>query len=210
MSDDKLFFKFLEERNMDLFQTAVRKKYTFLVPSAKYLSSNMLTRHFYDNHTFYQCEYDPTLMVSLCGKVMQIQNGCQFNTFLGFKKEMQFNNIDEVNKVVSLPGSGSQGSTMIKYVKIDNIIDENSYNPMISHRETVTKGKDILKRFSSKEEYLTYFKLMIKKNPELNEVESLLNDIEEKLKNNYILIKNHVKTYAMYFQQEGVNFRNVS
>jgi len=43
----------------------------------------MLTRIFYDNHTFFQSEYDPNLYVNLNGKVLELKNETIFQTYLG-------------------------------------------------------------------------------------------------------------------------------
>jgi hypothetical protein len=49
----------------------------------------------------------------------------------------------------------------------------------------------------------------MKKNEDLRDIENTLNDLVEKLQNNYILIKNHVATYAKYFQELSIDFRSV-
>lgn len=171
-----------------------------MVPQAKYITPNMLNRPFFDNHVFFQCEYDEKILINLNGRVIQSNNN-QFQTYLGFKKLMTFNVIDEGQREVS--------NNYVKVVYIDNVIDETVYN----QNNVVTGGsipkRDVLKRFTTKDEYLTYFQTLCKKNEELREIEPTLNDMIEKLQNNYILIKNHVMTYSKYFQELGTNFRTV-
>ena len=206
--DDKLFFRILEEKHLDLLQVSIKNRYTFLIPSSRYLSPNMITRNFYENHMFFSCEYDRSLMVSLSGKVMEVISNSTLGTYLGFRKSMQFNIVEELDRCINIPGNNNSNS--VRIVHIDNIIDEDSYNPMISSSIQAPKNKDALKQCSSSDEYIEYYHQMSKKNYEFQEVEIILNELITKLKNNYILIKNHVQAYAMYFHQDGVNFRDVS
>jgi hypothetical protein len=171
-----------------------------MVPLDKYITPNMLIRTFYDNHCFYKCEYDPKLHISLTGRVIQL-NDNQFKTFLGYKKPMSFNVIDENMREV--------GNNYISVVYIDNVIDETVYNQNSIPSGTISK-KEFLRRFATKEEYISYFNSLIKKHEELKDIDTQLNDLIEKLQNNYILIKNHVHTFTKYFQELGSDFRQVN
>lgn len=196
MSNDRFFFRFLEEKYSELLKVAVRKNYIFLIPSAKYVSTQ--NKNFYESHTFYQSEYEPNYLISLQGKVLEHKDKA-FHTYLGFKKEMVFNVEDELYRGVNI--QGVSGNPTVKTIYIDNVIDENSYNSSVS--STLTKNKnDSFNRLNTKDEYLTYFKNCVKMNPSMKEVEVMLNEITDKMINNYILIKNHIQTYAMHFQQE--------
>ena len=77
---DELFFRFLTDKNNDLLQMAAKKKYTFMVPLPKCIPANMLIRNFYDNHTFYQCDYDENMHINLNGRVLEVKNN-QFQTY---------------------------------------------------------------------------------------------------------------------------------
>lgn len=204
MSDDRFFFKNLEEKYSDLLKVSVRKKYIFLIPSHKYVTPNMQNRSFYENHTFYQSEYDFSLFVSLNGKVLQ-QEKNTLKTFLGYKKEMVFNIIEELLREVNIQGVSS--SPTIKAIYIDNVVEESCYNPAI---QTNSNKKECLTRYNTKEEYLSYFRNSLRQNSELKEIENNLNETTEKMINNYILIKNHIETYAMHFQQEFSPLKSVS
>jgi hypothetical protein len=170
-----------------------------MVPPAKYITHNMLNRQFYDNHIFYNCEYDEKLMINLSGKVIQSTNN-QFHTYLSFKRPMLFNVIDE--------GIRDVGNNCIKVIYIDNVIDETAYSQSSILMNTSSK-RDSLKRMVSKDEYINSFLNIMKKNEDLKEMDGLLNELIEKLQNNYILIKNHVLTYSKYFQELGIEYRNV-
>jgi hypothetical protein len=206
--DDNAFFKILNEKHRDLLETckyipnpAQRKKYSIMVPPSKYITTNMLTRSFYDNHIFFQCEYDDKMMINLNGKVIQSNNN-QFQTFLGFKKSMMFNVLEEYQKEF-------QYGIWVKCVFIDNVIEESAYN-----QNNVTVGsiskREVLKKYQNKDEYLGCLQVLTKKHDDLREIDGVLNDLTEKLQNNYILIKNHVLTYAKYFQEQSIEFRTVS
>ena len=189
MTEDALFFKILTEKNKDLLDIAIKKKYTFMVPSAKFITPNMLNRTFYDNHTFYECEYDPKYQINLNGKVIEIKNN-QFNTYLGFKKPMTFNSIEESFKEFH--------NSLLKIIYIDNVVDETVYNQNSTSAGSSIK-KEILKKFNSREEYVKFFNNLIKTQVDLKDVDIALKELINRLENNYILIKNHVHTYYKYF-----------
>lgn len=193
---EDLFFKILNDKHKDLIEIAAKKKYMFLVPQAKYIIPNMLTRSFYDNHTFYQCEFDDKMYVNLNGRVLEIKNN-QFLTFLGFKKPLKFNVVDESIREIS--------NSYVKVLYIDNVIDELTYNQ--SGQSTVITKKEIIKKYNNKDDYVKYFNNLIKVHDDLKEIEPSLNELIEKLQNNYILIKNHVHTFSKYFQELGGGFR---
>lgn len=199
MSDDTLFFKNLIEKNKDLVEMAAKKKYTFMVPLAKYIAPNMLTRSFYDNHTFYQCDYDPKIYINLNGKVLELKNN-QFVTFLGFKRTMSFNAIEELMREVLI-------NVHMKVIYIDNVIEEQVYNQN-SSASTIVSKKEVIKRYNNKDDYVKYFYNLVKANDELKEVEQALKELIDKLQNNYILIKGHVHTYYKYFQELVNDFRS--
>jgi hypothetical protein len=69
--------------------------------------------------------------------------------------------------------------------------------------------KDVIKKQQNKDEYLNEFDKLSKKNPELTDIIPNLNEIIDRLQNNYILIKNHIQTYSKYFQELGCDFRQV-
>ena len=197
MTDDALFFKVLTEKNKDLLEMAIKKKYTFMVPSAKFIAPNMLTRAFYDNHIFYECEYDPKYQINLNGKVIEIRNN-QFYTYLGFKKQMTFNSIEESFKEIQ--------NSLLKIIYIDNVVDETVYNQNSSAATSAPK-KEILKKLNTREEYLKFFNNLLKTNEELKELDISLKELINRLENNYILIKNHVHTYYKYFQELVSDFK---
>lgn len=206
MSDDKLFYKTLEEKYHEILKVAVKKKYIFLVPSFKYVTQNMLNKSFFENHTFYQCEYDSSLFISLQGKVLKFENNA-FKTYLGHKKEMVFNVVEELYKEVNIQGLTINPT--IKAMSIDNVIDESCYNTTNINVNNNFK-KEAFVRFNTKEEYKNFYKNYFKSNPtEYKEIETALNELAEKLINNYILIKNYVPVYAMHFQQESNPFKKL-
>jgi hypothetical protein len=196
--DDSLFFKCLLEKHKDLVETAIKKKYTFIVPLSKYITPNMLIRSFYDNHTFYQSDYDSRMNVNLNGRVLEFKKD-QFQTFLGFKRTMTFNIIEELMREVA-------NNVYMKVIYIDNVIDETVYNQNSSVSSTTSK-KDMIRRFSNKDEYVKFFSNLVKSNEELKEVEVNLKELIDKLQNNYILIKGHVHTYYKYYQELVNEFR---
>jgi hypothetical protein len=196
--DDSLFFKNLLEKHKDLVETAIKKKYTFIVPLSKYITPNMLIRSFYDNHTFYQSDYDSRMNVNLNGRVLEFKKD-QFQTFLGFKRTMTFNIIEELMREVA-------NNVYMKVIYIDNVIDETVYNQNSSISSTTSK-KDMIRRFSNKDEYVKFFSNLVKSNEELKEVEVNLKELIDKLQNNYILIKGHVHTYYKYYQELVNEFR---
>jgi hypothetical protein len=173
-----------------------------MVPPSKYITTNMLIRTFYDNHCFFQCEYDDKMMINLNGKVIQSNNN-QFQTFLGFKKPMMFNVVDEGMREVGT-------NSYVKVVYIDNVIDESAYNQTSIVSNANTAKREVLKRYSNKEEYITNLQSLMRKHEDLKEIDVNLNELVEKLQNNYILIKNHVFTYAKYFQELGTDFKSVN
>ena len=197
MTEDALFFKILSEKNKDLLDIAIKKKYTFMVPAAKFITPNMLTRTFYDNHTFYECEYDPKYQINLNGKVIEIKNN-QFNTYLGFKKAMSFNSIEESFKEFH--------NSLLKIIYIDNVVDETVYNQNSTSVGSAVK-KEILKKFNSREEYVKFFNNLIKTQSDLKDVDIALKELINRLENNYILIKNRVHTYYKYFQELVSDFK---
>jgi hypothetical protein len=152
----------------------------------------MLIRNFYDNHTFYQCEYDPNIFINLNGKVLEFKNK-QFVTYLGFRNILNFNVIDEGMRQIN-------NEIQIKVINLDNVIDENFYNQISSGPSTSSK-KDNLKRQSNKDDYTKYFSSLIKNNEDLKEVEVVLKELVDKLQNNFILIKGHVETYKLNYQK---------
>ena len=88
-----------------------------MIPPSKYITLNMLTRPFYDNHIFYNCEYEEKMLINLNGKVIQSNNN-QVQTYLSFKRPMIFNVLDE--------GMREVGNSCVKAVYIDNVIDESA------------------------------------------------------------------------------------
>lgn len=192
-----LYFKVLSEKNKDLLEVAAKKQYTFMVPLAKFITPNMLLRPFYDNHTFYECEYDPNFFINLNGKVIEYKNN-QINTFLGFKKPMVFNALEETMREVN--------NTSIKMISIDNVIDETIYNTNTASVSNAPK-KELLKRYNNKEDYVRYFNNLIKANEDLKDIDLYLADLINKLENNYILIRNHVPSYYKYFQEYVNEFK---
>jgi hypothetical protein len=196
--DDTLFFKNLLEKHKDLVEMSTKKKYTFIVPLAKYITPNMLIRNFYDNHVFYQCDYDPKMYVNLNGRVLEFKNN-QFQTFLGFKRQMTFNVIEELMREI-------MNNVYTKVIYIDNVIDETVYNQSSSVTSNLSK-KDTMKRYNNKDDYVKYFGNLVRLNDELKEIEYNLKELIDKLQNNYILIKGHVHTYYKYYQELVSEFR---
>ena len=193
---EDLFFKVLNEKNKDLLEIASKKKYTFMVPLSKFITPNMLIRPFYDNHTFYASEYDDKIHINLNGRALEYKNN-QFQSYIGFKKQMNFNIIDESMREIN--------NCYIKVIYIDNIIDETVYNS--TNIILNPNKKETLKRFNNKEDYVKYFNNLLKSNDELKEIDIALNELIERMQNNYILMKNHVHTYSKYFQELGSDFR---
>jgi hypothetical protein len=172
-----------------------------MIPPPKYITSNMLIRQFYDNHIFFQCDYDPKIMVNLNGKVIQ-SNENQFQTYLGFRKPMIFNVVGE--------GMREVANLYIKFVQIDNVIDESAYNQnsiMITTNQT--NKREPLKRFQTKDEYLSNLQVLVKKHEDLKEIDTVLNELVDKLQNNYILINNQILKYSKHFQELVSDFRSV-
>src|SRR5215213_9970334 len=91
---EELFFKVFFETQGDLLLLILKKKYFLLVPPSKCVSSSMLTKQFYENHLFYQSEYDDKTYINLQGKVLELNNNT-FQTHLGFRRSMYFNVNDE-------------------------------------------------------------------------------------------------------------------
>jgi hypothetical protein len=207
MNDNRFFFKTLEEKYSDLLKTAVKKKYVFLIPSYKFVTPNMQNKFFYENHIFYQSDYDPSLFVSLNGRVLEHVNN-SFNTFLGFKKPMKFSIEEELYQEVNIQGVSCSPS--VKVIYIDNVIDESCYNTTVGQNSGNQVKKESLNQMNTKEEYLAFYANYSKTNVELKELTSLLTEITDKMINNYILIKNHTQNYAMHFQQEFNPFKQVS
>jgi len=54
-----------------------------MVPPSKCITSNMLNRNFYDNHTFFQSEYDSRMYVNMNGRVLELKQETKFQTYLG-------------------------------------------------------------------------------------------------------------------------------
>ncbi len=171
-----------------------------MVPIPKFISLNLLTRNFYDNHIFYQCEYEDKVYINLNGKAIELSSNNQFQTFLGFKKNMTFNVIEQVKMELL--------TDVVSIVFIDNVIDENYYTQSNTNDSSSFK-KDIIKRCTNKDEYLYAFNILNRKNDELREIENLLIELCDRLQNNYILIKNHTSTYSKYFKELGQEFRQV-
>ena len=136
-----LFFKILAETQSDLLLVMEKKKYNLLVPPSKCISQNMLTKQFYENHLFYQSDYDERTYINLNAKVLEFNNNT-FQTHLGFKKIMFFNVLDQ---------NIMESFTNVQVIHIDNIIDENMYQTVISSTTSIYK-KEMLRRCSSKEE----------------------------------------------------------
>lgn len=196
--DDFLYFKVLSEKHKELIEIGAKKKYLFIVPQAKYIAHNMLVRNFYDNHTFFISDYDEKMYINLNGRVLELKNN-QLNTILGFKKQMTFNIVDRFNREVN--------NTYLEVLYIDNVIDESVYNQNTTSNTTNVTKKEILKRYTTKDDYVRYFFNLIKTQDDLKEIEGALNDLIDKLQNNYILMRNHVHTYSKFFQELGSDFR---
>lgn len=138
---DELFFRVLFETQGDLLLILMKKKYYLLVPPTKCISANMLTKQFYENHCFYQSEYDDRTYLNLQGKVLELNNNT-FQTHLGYKKVMYFNIIDE-SIMETMPN--------VQITHIDNIIDESMYQTVISSSASIYK-KEMLRKCPTKEE----------------------------------------------------------
>ncbi len=138
---EELFFKELFEKQGDILLLMMKKKYYLLVPPTKCITANMLTTQFYENHCFYQCEYDDRTYLNLLGKVIELNNNT-FQTHLGFKRLMYFNIIDE-SILEAMPN--------VQIIHIDNIIDESMYQTVISSSASIYK-KEMLRKCPSKEE----------------------------------------------------------
>lgn len=209
MDENRLYFKILEEKHSDLLKVAFKKKYQFLAPSNKYISHTMLNKVFYENHIFFQSDYDPTLFVSLSGKVLQ-QNLSEiyFQSYIGFKKYMKFNVIGEGMREINVHGVSS--SCTIKVTNIDNVIDETCYNPPSNALKESMIKKDILVRYDKKEEYIQFYKSAVKSNNyEFREVEVLLNESCKRIINDYILIKRYLLTFSRYFKEAFTPIKDV-
>ena len=138
---NELFFKELFEKHGDLLLIMMKRKYYLLVPPSKCITANMLTAQFYENHCFYQCEYDERTYLNLQGKVLELYNNT-FQTHLGFNKMMYFNIIDE-SIMETLPN--------VQITHINNIIDESMYQTVISSTTSIYK-KEMFRKCTSKEE----------------------------------------------------------
>jgi hypothetical protein len=209
MDESKMYFNGLEVKFAELLNIGLKKKYQFFAPAPKYINSNMLNKAFYENHIFFQSDYEPNLFVSLSGKVLQYKKNL-FESYLGFKKFMLFNVVGESYREVNIQGVVG-GSNTIKVINIDNVIDEACYNPPTSnHRETVVR-KDSLVRYSTKQEYLQFYKNSLQNNKyEFREVDEMLNEACRKLMNDYILIKKYIFTYSKYFKEAFTPIKEVS
>ena len=139
---EQLFFKILFEFQGDLLLLIMKKKkYYLLVPPTKCILQNVLTTSFYENHLFYQSDYDERIYINLQGKVLELNNNT-FQTHLGYKKMMYFNIIDE-SIMENIPN--------VQIIHIENIIDESMYQPVISSNASIYK-KEMLRRCSSMDE----------------------------------------------------------
>ena len=210
MDENKLYFKVLEEKHSELLRVSFKKKYQFLAPSNKYISQTMLNKTFYENHIFFLSDYDPTLFVSLTGKVLQMNLAeCYFQSFIGYKQHMKFNVIGEGMREISVPGVSS--SCTIKVTNIDNVIDENCYNPPSNALKESMIKKDMLLRFDKKEEYLQFYKNAVNSNSyDFREIETQLNETCKRMMNDYILIKRYLLTFSKYFKEAFTPIKGVS
>ena len=125
----------------------------------------------------------------------------QFQTYLGFKKNMTFNIVEQV-KMELLNDNAN-------VVFIDNVIDENLFT-LSTNSDSGSLRRDIIKRCADKDEYVRAFNSLVNKNDELKIINDLLTELSDKLQNNYILIKNHTSTYSKFFKELGQNFRQVN
>lgn len=171
------------------------------MPIPKFISLNLLTRNFYDNHIFYQCEYDDKIYINLNGKAIELSTINQFQTYLGFKKNMTYNVVEQVKMELL--------TDVVNIVYIDNVIDENYYT-QTNTADMSSFKKDVLKRCSNKDDYISAFNSLVRKNDDLKDIEYMLNELCERLQNNYILIKNHTGTYSKFFKELGQEFRQVN
>jgi len=170
------------------------------VPLSKFISADLLTRNFFDNHIFYQCEYADKIYINLNGKAIEFSSTNQFQTYLGFNKNMTFNVIEQVKMELL--------SDVVSIVYIDNVIDEKNYTQN-NTADQASQRKDVLKRCANKDEYTSAFSILVRKNEELRDIEQMLNELCERLQKNYILIKNHTGTYSKFFKELGQEFRQV-
>lgn len=134
------------------------------------------------------------------GKAIELSSTNHFQTYLGFKKNMTFNVIEQVKMELL--------SDVASIVYIDNVIDENYYT-QTNTSDSLSSKKDIIKRCSSKDEYITTFGNLVRKNEDLKEIDIMLADLCDKLQNNYIFIKNHTATFSRFFKELGQEFRQV-
>lgn len=201
--DEKTFFKVLEEKYSELLKVCLKKSpcYHVYLPPYKYLSPNMLNKGFYENHIYCRSEYNPSLLISLNGKVLSHnQSDESLQTFIGFKKPLKFGLFGEVQREVNVVGSSS--AQLITVINIDNVIDENSYNSNISKGGKDKNQGDKLIKMSTKEEYLAYYK-SLQTSSEFREVEIRLQESTKRLINDYILMKGHESSYGqLHFQEE--------
>jgi len=123
------------------------------------------------------------------------------NKIIGFKKSMLFNITDQSLRELS--------SFSVNITSIDNVIDETTYNEQMNSSSFSISKKDVLRRKETKDDYLTDFEKLSKKNIELSDIYATLSELIDRLQNNYILIKNHITTYSKYFQELGCDFRQV-
>jgi hypothetical protein len=201
--DDKIYLKILLEKYQDIVNSIIRNQYKIFIPPYKYISQDMLSKNFYENHIFYQSEYNPLLYISLNGRVIeQSQSEDFFQTYIGYKKYMKFNIISKSPRELQLPNM--EYPPIVTVINIDNVIEENFYNPPASTMKESMIKKDVLIRYETKEEYISYYNSMLKSNSDFKEIDSQLNIAVKKLQNEYILLKNHVAMYSMYFQEHFV------
>ena len=97
---------------------------------------------------------------------------------------------------------------VVSIVYIDNVIDEN-YFTQTNTADPASFKKDVIKRCGNKDDYVASFNSLVRKNEELRDIEQMLNELCERLQNNYILIKNHTGTYSKFFKELGQEFRQV-
>lgn len=172
----------------------------FLVPIPKFIDENFLTRNFYNNHIFYQCDYDEKIYINLNGRALELSSTHQFQTYLGFKDNLTFNIVEQLKMELSYDN--------VTVVYIDNLIDEKLY-AKTTNTDPSSFKKDSLKRCSNKDEYVSSLQMLSRKNEELKEIDILLSELCDKLQYNYIIIKNHTSTYSKYFKELGQEFRQV-
>lgn len=202
--DEKTFFKVLEDKYSELLKVCLKKNSSFSVylPPYKYLAPNMLNKGFYENHIYCRSEYNPSLLISLNGKVLSHnQSDDSLQTFIGFKKPLKFGISGENMREVNVAGLSSSPQS-INVVNIDNVIDENSFNSNISKAGKDKNQGDKLTKMNTKEEYLIYYK-SFQTSSEFREVEIRLQESTKRLMNDYILMKGHESSYGqLHFQEE--------